>query len=78
MVRYPDGSEARIISGAGIASALGGRVVAIVGSALDNGDRMTEPLRNDSVIVQYAVEPRIEGLLDPSFMPSASQGGRYG
>lgn len=38
VVRYPDGSEAKIISGAGIASVIHGRPAALVGSPLDNGD----------------------------------------
>jgi len=70
-VRYADGSEARIVSGAGVASIIEGRPIALVGSELDNGDRITGPLHNDAMIIQYADEPPIEGLLDPFFFPSA-------
>jgi len=78
IVRYADGSEARIVSGAGIACVVDGRPAALVGSALDNGDHITGPIHNDSVIIQYADEAPIEGLLDPSFIPPAYQRGRHG
>ncbi|WP_095996123.1 PAAR domain-containing protein [Serratia oryzae] len=39
-VIYPDGSTARIISGAGFAHMIEGLPVALVGSELDNGDEI--------------------------------------
>ena len=74
IVRYADGSEARIISGAGVASVYAGRPIALVGSELDNGDRITGPIHNGMVIVQYADEAPIKGLLDPSYVPPQSDG----
>lgn len=77
IVRYADGSEARIISGAGVASVYAGRPIALVGSELDNGDRITGPIHNGMVIVQYADEAPIKGLLDPNYLPSKSEGGAH-
>lgn len=74
IVRYADGSEARIISGAGVASVYAGRPIALVGSELDNGDRITGPIHNGMVIVQYADGAPIKGLLDPSYVPPQSDG----
>ena len=76
IVRYADGSEARIISGAGVASVYAGRPIALVGSELDNGDRITGPIHNGMVIVQYADDAPIKGLLDPSYVPPQSDGGQ--
>lgn len=78
IVRYADGSEASIVSGAGMACVVDGRPAALVGSALDNGDHITGPIHNESVIIQYADEAPIEGLLDPSFIPPVYQGRRHG
>ena len=77
IVRYADGSEARIISGAGVASVYAGRPIALVGRELDNGDRITGPIHNGMVIVQYADEAPIKGLLDPNYLPSKSEGGAH-
>ena len=60
IARYPDGSEVRIVSGAGVASVYDGRPIALVGSALDNGDHITGPVHNGMVIVQYADEAPIQ------------------
>lgn len=76
IVRYADGSEARIVSGAGIAAVYEGRPLALVGSELDNGDSITGPVHNGMVIVQYADEEPIKGLLDPSYVPVRPNGGR--
>lgn len=77
-VRYADGSEARIISGAGVAGMVDDRPIAIVGSELDNGDRIIGPAHNDVTITQYADEPPIEGLLDPAYVPGPNEGSQYG
>lgn len=76
IVRYADGSEARIISGAGIAALYDGHPLALVGSELDNGDRINGPIHNGMVIVQYADEEPIQGLLDPSYAPALAKGGQ--
>lgn len=78
VVRYPDGSGAKIVSGAGIASVYGGRSMAVVGSELDNGDKITGPMHNGMVIVQYADEDPIKGLLDPSYVPPKLEGDQHG
>ncbi|WP_199155624.1 PAAR domain-containing protein [Chromobacterium sp. ASV23] len=77
-VRYPDGTEAKIISGVGAASVVDGRPLAIVGSALDNGDRIAGPVHNDIIFIQYADEPPIEGLLDPAYVPGLRESQRNG
>ncbi|MFT3847631.1 MAG: XRE family transcriptional regulator [Propionivibrio sp.] len=66
LVRYPDGSESRIISGAGEASVIDGKAMALVGSVLENGDRINGPMNDHMVIVEYADEP-IAGLLQPGY-----------
>ena len=76
IVRYADGSEARIVSGAGVAALYEGRPLALVGSELDNGDRITGPVHNGMVIVQYADEAQITGLLDANYVPSLPEGGQ--
>jgi len=76
IVRYADGSEARIISGAGIAALYDGHPLALVGSELDNGDHISGPVHNGMVIVQYADEEPIQGLLDPGYLPPHPEGGR--
>lgn len=73
--RYPDGGEARIVSGAGAALLYKGRMMALVGSELDNGDRITGPMHNGMVIVQYADEAPIKGMLDPNYVPPSANGG---
>ncbi|BBH12948.1 hypothetical protein CH06BL_21960 [Chromobacterium haemolyticum] len=77
-VCYADGTEARIISGAGAAGVMDDRPMAIVGSELDNGDRIIGPIHNDVTIIQYADEPSIEGLLDPAYVPVPSEDAQYG
>lgn len=74
VVRYADGSEARIISGAGAVAGHQGRPVALVGSALDNGDTIDGPRHEGMVIVQYADEPPIAGLLDPNYAAPQAPG----
>lgn len=67
IVRYADGNQARIISGVGVVLGYQGRSVALAGSALDNGDMIDGPRHEGMVIVQYADEPPIDGLLDPNY-----------
>lgn len=67
IVRYPDGSESRIVSGAGEASVLDGKPIALVGSAVENGDRINGPINDYFVIVEYANET-ITGLFQPGYM----------
>lgn len=73
-VRYADGTEATIISGAGIAGVVENRSIAIVGSELNNGDRIAGPHHDDATITQYADEPPIEGLLDPAYVSASGSG----
>ena len=61
-VRYPDGSETSIISGAGYAMTVGGVPVAITGSELENGDHIIDSRQNTHCIAEYADDP-IPGLL---------------
>lgn len=79
--RYPVATESsttersgRPIATSGLHTA-GGRI-ALVGSELDNDDRITGPIHNGMVIVQYADEEPIKGLLDPSYVPPQSDGGQ--
>lgn len=69
MVRYPDGSESKIVSGAGSALAYIGRPAAIVGSATENGDTIISSLQISSQVQEFACEERISGLLEPGYVP---------
>ena len=72
-VRYPDGSESVIVSGAGRASTFADRPVALVGSHVANGDRIVTPAQSIGEIVVVEGES-IPGLLDPGYgMPPAVQ-----
>lgn len=68
IVRYPDGTESRIVSGAGVAMAYKGRPAAIVGSATENGDTIVSSLQSSAQIREYADHPGIPGLLQPGFV----------
>ena len=64
-VRYPDGSESKIVSGAGYAYMVGldHAPVAIVGSATDNGDTITESTQHACQIALYE-DDEIPGFLE--------------
>ena len=68
VVRYPDGTESRIVSGAGAALAYKGRPMAIVGSATNNGDTIVSSLQSAAQIREYADDGGIPGLLQPNYM----------
>jgi predicted XRE-type DNA-binding protein/uncharacterized Zn-binding protein involved in type VI secretion len=69
VVRYPDGSETTIVSGAGVAMIYRGKPAAVVGSELENGDRIDGPAHNGLTFTQYADEAPIKGLLDRTYVP---------
>ena len=73
-VRYADGSESVITSGAGIAMCHRDQPVAVVGSHLANGDQIVESLQSRHKVVQYVDEPAIEGLLQPGYVPPSRTG----
>ncbi len=73
VVRYPNGTESKIVSGAGAALAYKGQPIAIVGSATDNGDTIISSLQSSSQIREYADDSGIPGLLQPGYM--APRGG---
>ena len=66
-VRYPDGKESEIVSGAGFAATYKGLPIAIVGSATDNGDTVISRLQNLDQVVEYADDEGILGLLQPGY-----------
>lgn len=68
VVRYPDGSESKIVSGAGAALAYKGQPMAIVGSATDNGDTIITSLQSSAQIREYADDAGIPGLLQPGYV----------
>lgn len=76
-VRYPDGTLARIVSGAGSAMFDRGRSVALVGSELDNGDRIVGPEHKGLVLNDFADKP-IEGLFYRHYLPPQPGAGRNG
>lgn len=74
VVRYPDGSASKIVSGAGAALAYKDRPVAIVGSATDNGDTIVSSLQNSAQIWEYSDDDGIPGLLQPGYVASIGPG----
>lgn len=70
LVRYPNGSEARIVSGAGEALRYRDHPVALVGSMLDNGDIITGPAHHGLAVTRYADDPPIPGFLEAGFTAS--------
>jgi uncharacterized Zn-binding protein involved in type VI secretion len=67
-VRYPDGSESVITSGAGAASTFADKPVALVGSHIANGDHIVSSLQSIGEIILYEGDPPIPGLLQPSYV----------
>jgi uncharacterized Zn-binding protein involved in type VI secretion len=67
--RYPDGTTARIVSGAGAFMINHGRCVALVGSELDNGDWIVGPEQEGLMFTEYADGPPIKGLFDRNYVP---------
>ena len=67
-VRYADGSESKIVSGAGFAAAYKRQPIAIVGSATDNGDTIISSLQNKSKIREFADDDGIPGLLQADYV----------
>jgi uncharacterized Zn-binding protein involved in type VI secretion len=72
VVRYPDGTTARIVSGAGACMINHGRCVALIGSELDNGDWIVGPEHEGLRVTEYADGPPIKGLFDRNYVPPGS------
>jgi len=72
-VRYPDGSESVIVSGAGHASTYANRPIALVGSHIANGDCIVARAQSIGEIVVVEGEP-IPGLLEPGYAPPTGIG----
>jgi len=70
-VRYPDGSESVITSGAGHASTIGNRPIALVGSHVANGDRIVMRAQSIGEVIVLEGES-VPGLLEPGYMPPAA------
>ena len=70
-VRYADGTETTITSGAGRAMCHRGQPVAVVGSHLANGDTITHSRQSNHYVTQFADEEPIQGLLQPGYLPQA-------
>ena len=73
-VRYPDGTESKIVSGAGAALVYKDRPAAIVGSATDNGDTIISSLQSSGQIQEYADDDGIPGLLQPDYIAPTGSG----
>ena len=67
-VRYPDGSESVITSGAGHASTFADRPIALVGSHIANGDRIVARAQSIGEIIVIEGE-QVTGLLEPGYLP---------
>ncbi|MCK9386256.1 MAG: PAAR domain-containing protein [Nevskia sp.] len=68
VVRYPDGTESKIVSGTDAALTYKGQPMAIVGSATDNGDTIISSLQSSLQIWEYADGDGILGLLQPGYV----------
>jgi uncharacterized Zn-binding protein involved in type VI secretion len=71
VVRYPDGTESKIVSGAGSALGYKGQSMAIVGSATDNGDSIISSLQSSAQIGEYADDDGIPGLQQHGYVVSS-------
>jgi uncharacterized Zn-binding protein involved in type VI secretion len=67
VVRYPDGSESKIVSGAGFAAACKRQPTAIVGSATDNGDTIISSLQSHAKI-RGCADGSIPGFLQTGYV----------
>jgi uncharacterized Zn-binding protein involved in type VI secretion len=66
-VTYDDGSETTITDGAGAGAVNAGRPLALIGSGLNNGDRIVESLQNRAGL--FILHDRvIPGLFDPTYL----------
>lgn len=67
LVRYADGTESVIVSGAGYGDTLDDKPLALVGSHIANGDRVAASLQS---VAELVVEEgsEIPGLLQPGFV----------
>lgn len=75
VVTYEDSSEATIIDGAGYATQWCGVPFALVGSRLDNGDKIVETLQDFWGVSDRGDKP-IDGLFDPTYVsPTAGDVG---
>lgn len=74
IVRYPDGRESEIISGAGAAFIHNDRPVVIVGSTTDNGDIIVSSLQSSAQIYEYADVEGIAGLLKAGYVVPPGDG----
>jgi len=70
-VRYPDGSESQITSGAGFAAMAENIPLAIVGSHIANGDIIVSTTQHEVEIRLYADTPAIPGFLEEGYVPPA-------
>ncbi|QYD68564.1 PAAR domain-containing protein [Paraburkholderia edwinii] len=66
IVTYEDGSEASIVDGAGSAAISDDKPIALVGSSLSNGDKITQTLQNGCCIT-VRVGEEIPGLFDATY-----------
>jgi uncharacterized Zn-binding protein involved in type VI secretion len=73
VVRYPDGTESKIVSRAGSALAYKWRPMAIVGSATENGDTIISSLQSSAQILEYADDDGIPGLLQPGHLAPSGE-----
>lgn len=69
IIRYPDGTETTIVSGAGYAMVAEDKPAAIIGSAAENGDAIVSSLQKASEFHEYADGDGIPGLLQPGYVP---------
>lgn len=69
LVSYPDGSTGRIVSGAGYAVHYMGRPWALIGSEIDNGDKIiANPQPTCPVRIRELAGQPIPGLLEPGYL----------
>jgi len=76
LVRYPDGREARIVSGAGFAARIGNVPMAILGSAIEGGDTIvSNPFITECYFHIDKNKPLPAGFLEENYTFSPSNEG---
>lgn len=61
---YPDGTTAKIITGAGSALVIDGKSAALIGSRLENGDEIIDSPNTSLAISIFPDVPKPKGFLD--------------
>lgn len=76
VVRYSDGSESLIVSGAGYGAMIDDLPMALVGSHVANGDRVVSSPQDVVAVTLDGGSDPIVGFLEPGFLPARQEPNR--